>query len=213
MHVRPTKHRRVLVAGLLVAAGVTGGAALAIGSDHQDTPDVELNPKMDMTDLYVFPSPTPGRVVLVMNSRAFLTPAQAADPVEGSFDPDLLYQFKIDNNGDFTEDRVIQVSFTGEGVGPAGPAPRPDGAARPRRDDERGRRRHTGRFGWAEHRPRLFGGHSALRRPPGRSVLHRPRGGLLHPARPEAGDRRALRALRPLRHSRRSVPPARRSTT
>ena len=24
-------------------------------SDHQDTPDVELNPKMDMTDVYVFP--------------------------------------------------------------------------------------------------------------------------------------------------------------
>ena len=115
MSARPTRHRRVLAAGLLVAAGVAGATALAIGSDHQDTPDVELNPKMDMTDLYVFPSPTPGRVVLVMNTRAFLTPAQAADPIQGSFDPDLLYQFKIDNNGDFTEDRVIQVSFTGEG--------------------------------------------------------------------------------------------------
>ena len=143
MSARPTRHRRVLAAGLLVAAGVAGATALAIGSDHQDTPDVELNPKMDMTDLYVFPSPTPGRVVLVMNTRAFLTPAQAADPIQGSFDPDLLYQFKIDNNGDFTEDRVIQVSFTGEGVGAAGRAPGPDGPARRRGDDERGRRRHA----------------------------------------------------------------------
>ena len=115
MSARLTKHRRVLAAGLLVAAGVVGATALGIGSDHQDTPDVELNPKMDMTDIYVFPSPTPGRIVLVMDTRAFLTPAQAADPIQGSFDPDLLYQFKIDNNGDFTEDRVIQVSFNGEG--------------------------------------------------------------------------------------------------
>jgi uncharacterized protein DUF4331 len=88
---------------------------LATGSDHQDTPDVELNPKMDMTDIYAFPSPTPGRIVLVMDTRAFLTPAQVADPVQGSFDPNLLYQFKIDNNGDYTEDRVIQVTFSGEG--------------------------------------------------------------------------------------------------
>jgi hypothetical protein len=128
MDARPTTHRRALVAGLLVAAGAAGATALAIGSDHQDTPDVELNPKMDMTDVYVFPSPTPGRIVLVMNSRAFLTPAQADDPIQGSFDPDLLYQFKIDNTDDRIEDRVIQVTFTGEGTdqqvelrGPAAP--------------------------------------------------------------------------------------------
>jgi hypothetical protein len=128
MDARPTTHRRALVAGLLVAAGAAGATALAIGSDHQDTPDVELNPKMDMTDVYVFPSPTPGRIVLVMNSRAFLTPAQAGDPIQGSFDPDLLYQFKIDNTDDRIEDRVIQVTFTGEGTdqqvevrGPAAP--------------------------------------------------------------------------------------------
>ena len=117
MHPRFTTHRRALVAGLLVAAGAAGTTVLATGSDHQDTPDVELNPKMDMTDVYVFPGSAPGRIVLVMNSRAFLTPAQAADPVQGSFDPDLLYQFKIDNNNDRVEDRVIQVTFTGEGTG------------------------------------------------------------------------------------------------
>jgi hypothetical protein len=116
MHARPSSHRRALLGGLLVAAGAAGAAGLATGSDHQDTPDVELNPKMDMTDVYVFPSPTPGRIVLVMNSRAFLTPAQAADPVQGSFDPDLLYQFKVDNDNDYVEDRVIQVTFSGTGA-------------------------------------------------------------------------------------------------
>lgn len=128
MDATPSFRRRSLVLGLLVAAGAAGAAGLAVGSDHQDTPDVELNPKMDMTDVYVFPAPTPGRIVLVMNSRAFLTPAQAADPVQGSFDPDLLYQFKIDNDNDYVEDQVVQVTFSGTGAdqqvelrGPVGP--------------------------------------------------------------------------------------------
>ena len=116
MHARPTSHRRRLAAGLVVLAGAVGAVGLAIGSDHQDTPFVELNPKTDMTDVYAFPGASPGRIVLVMNTRAFLTPAQAQDPAQASFDDDLLYQFKIDNTGDAREDRVIQVSFTGEGA-------------------------------------------------------------------------------------------------
>jgi Domain of unknown function (DUF4331) len=126
MHQTPTLRRRTLAAGLVVLAGAAGAAGLALGSDHQDTPEVELNPKMDMTDVYVFPSPTPGRIVLVMDSRAFLTPGATA--ADASFDPDLLYQFKIDNNGDAREDRVIQVTFSGEGadqqvsvIGPTAP--------------------------------------------------------------------------------------------
>jgi Domain of unknown function (DUF4331) len=51
-----------------------------------------------------------------MDTRAFLTPAQATDPAQASFDTDLLYQFKIDDNGDAKEDKVIQVTFSGEGA-------------------------------------------------------------------------------------------------
>jgi hypothetical protein len=104
----------MLAAGALVLAGAAGATGLAIGSDHQDTPEVELNPKMDMTDVYAFPGASAGRIVLVMNSRAFLTPGATA--ADASFDPDLLYQFKIDNDGDAREDRVVQVSFTGTGT-------------------------------------------------------------------------------------------------
>ena len=114
MHATPTTRRRALAAGLLVIAGVGGAAGLAIGSDHQDTPEVELNPRQDMTDVYAFPGSAPGRIVLVMNSRAFLTPGATA--ADASFDPDLLYQFKVDNDGDAREDRVIQVTFTGSGA-------------------------------------------------------------------------------------------------
>ncbi len=105
-------HRRLVIAAI-VAACATGGVGLALASDHQDTPDVELNPSMDMTDLYVFPSPVPGRVVLVMNSWGVLTPAETPTTY---FDPNILYQFKIDNNHDGIEDKVIQVSFKGAGA-------------------------------------------------------------------------------------------------
>ena len=64
-----------------------------------------------------------------MDTRAFLTPAQAADPAQASFDHDLLYQFKIDTDGDALEDKVIQVSFTGEGADQQVGGPRADGSA------------------------------------------------------------------------------------
>ncbi len=100
---------------LIAAVGVIGvtGVRAAIASDHQDNPLVELNPSYDMTDVYAFPGSTPDRIALVLNSRAFLTPAQSPT---ASFDPNLLYQFKIDNTGDAKEDRVIQVTFTGSGA-------------------------------------------------------------------------------------------------
>jgi hypothetical protein len=111
----PSSRSRVLTfAALALALSLgTGLAGLARASDHQDTPEVELNPQSDMTDVYAFPSPTAGRMVLVMNSRAFLTPAQTSG---AGFDRNLLYQFKIDNTGDAVEDRVIQVTFRGTGA-------------------------------------------------------------------------------------------------
>jgi hypothetical protein len=106
--------RKRLAAGLAVAAvAALGSLGVAIASDHQDSPNVELNPLQDLTDVYAFPSPTAGRIVLVMNTRAFLTPAASA---AASFDRNQLYQFKIDNNGDAREDKVIQVTFDGTGT-------------------------------------------------------------------------------------------------
>ena len=113
MHWTTLSRARRLMALAVVAALAAGSTTLAIGSDHQDTPEVELNPKMDMTDVYAFPGTGADRIALVMNSRAFLTPAQSAG---ASFDQDLLYQFKIDNDGDAIEDKVIQVVFSGTGA-------------------------------------------------------------------------------------------------
>ncbi|MEP6494094.1 MAG: DUF4331 family protein [bacterium] len=110
----PLRRGRRSLAVAAAAVLVTGaGIGVARASDHQDNPLVELNPAMDMTDVYAFPGSSPDRIALVLNSWAFITPAQAATT---SFDPNLLYQFKIDNTGDAKEDRVIQVSFSGTGA-------------------------------------------------------------------------------------------------
>lgn len=100
---------------------------LARGSDHADTPQIASLPGTDITDVYVFPSPENGNnVVLVMNVNPLITPAGAAS---ASFDPNVLYQFKIDLDGDNVEDRVIQATFEGTGAaqtvhiaGPMAPA-------------------------------------------------------------------------------------------
>src|SRR4029077_8109005 len=106
--------QRYAFLAVAVALAVAGMIRLARGSDHQDTPEVELNPASDMTDVYVFPGASPDRTVLVLNSWAFITPAQTTNTY---FDPNLLYQFKIDTNADGVEDRVIQVTFDGTGSG------------------------------------------------------------------------------------------------
>ena len=92
----------VLAAG--IAASVAGIGAL-LASDHQDTPEVELNQTMDINDVYAFPGSTADRVALIMTT---------ASPIPGatlSFDPNLLYQLKIDNTGDAVEDLVLQITF------------------------------------------------------------------------------------------------------
>ena len=73
-----TLSRRGMLGGALAVVAIAAVGALArraLASDHQDSPEVELNPAQDMTDFYAFPSATTGNIVLVLNSWAFLTPA------------------------------------------------------------------------------------------------------------------------------------------
>jgi hypothetical protein len=98
---------------IAVFAGIAGIGALTLasrlrGSDHQDTPDVELSSALDINDVYVFPGSTDDRVVFMVTTHSPLTPAQTA---AARFDPNALYQIKIDNTGDAVEDLVIQLQF------------------------------------------------------------------------------------------------------
>lgn len=115
------------------ALALTLGTVFALGtatviraSDHQDTPEVELAQKPDINDVYAFPGANTGRIVLAVTTASPITPAQS--PTIG-FDPNLLYQIKIDNNGDTVEDLVMQLKFLGTGrnqtvqlFGPVAPA-------------------------------------------------------------------------------------------
>jgi hypothetical protein len=85
----------------------------ARGSDHADTPAIAARPGADLTDVFMFPSPTnTNNVVLVMCVHPLIPSGQGPSVV---FDPNVLYQFKIDNTGDFVEDYVIQATFVGTG--------------------------------------------------------------------------------------------------
>ena len=122
----PQSARR-LRAYALVAAGViaaTVGVGRLVASDHQDTPEVELNPRMDINDVYAFPGTggtSTDRVTLVMT-----TSSPIPSGTNAQFDPNLLYQLKIDNTGDGREDLVIQARFDGNGgytiTGPVAPS-------------------------------------------------------------------------------------------
>src|SRR3954447_2343882 len=100
---------------LLVGAGSLGVALRSsIASDHQDTPEVELHPRLDINDVYAFPGSNANRIALVLTTSSPLTPAAS---VGATFDPDILYQIKVDNTGDGVEGLVPQFKFEGEGPG------------------------------------------------------------------------------------------------
>ena len=106
----PRFPRARLAVPLLAALGVGGALATraAIGSDHQDTPEVELSPRLDINDVYAFPGSDEGRIVLVVTTQSPITPAGTA---AARFDANALYQIKIDNTGDAVEDLVLQFQF------------------------------------------------------------------------------------------------------
>jgi hypothetical protein len=96
-----------LAVALVATAGVLG-LRQATGSDHQDTPEVELSPRLDINDVYAFPGSSEDRIAIVVTTQSPITPAGAA---AARFDPNALYQVKIDNTGDAVEDLVLQFQF------------------------------------------------------------------------------------------------------
>jgi hypothetical protein len=113
---RSRTRRAAITVGALLLVG-TGSLVVAlrssIASDHQDTPEVELHPRLDINDVYAFPGSNANRIALVLTTSSPLTPAASVGAV---FDPDILYQIKVDNTGDGVEDLVFQFTFDGDGA-------------------------------------------------------------------------------------------------
>jgi hypothetical protein len=84
-------------------------------SSHREAPITAFDHKADITDIYAFRSYAPGstnKVTLIMCVDPLLDPANG--PNWFPFDPDILYEIKVDNNNDAVEDIVFQFRFQTE---------------------------------------------------------------------------------------------------
>jgi hypothetical protein len=79
-------------------------------SSHREAPITALDRSADVTDWYAFVSyDHPDRVTMILNVDPLLEPANG--PNYFPFDPNVLYEMKIDNNHDGIPDVIFQFRF------------------------------------------------------------------------------------------------------
>ena len=80
-------------------------------SSHREAPEISQDPVADNTDVYAFRSPdNPSTVTIVANYLPGQAPAGGPNFYE--FGDDVLYEIKIDNDGDGEEDIVYSFEFS-----------------------------------------------------------------------------------------------------
>jgi hypothetical protein len=95
-----------LALSLLFPAGL-------LASSHREAPITALDRTADVTDWYAFVSyDHPDRVTMILNVDPFLEPSNG--PNYFPFDPNVLYEMKVDNNRDGVEDITFQFRFKTE---------------------------------------------------------------------------------------------------
>jgi len=107
--------RRALLAvtALALVTAIGTRAYRAAASDHRDSALLTANPAEDIADVYSFLNPSnPDRVVLAMTVSGFIPPSENTTTF---FDPQVLYEIKLDTNADAVEDQVIQAFVVGSG--------------------------------------------------------------------------------------------------
>lgn len=105
-------------------AGVMVGRSLLTGADHTDGPLATGDQAADIADLYSFQS---GDALVLAMTISNVQPAPQIQLGQSILDPEVLYQFKIDDDGDAVEDLVVQAIVTGppndQTLHVVGPAP------------------------------------------------------------------------------------------
>src|SRR5258708_12684381 len=87
--------------------------ASMFASSHREAPISALDHSADVTDWYAFVSyDHPDRVTMILNVDGLLEPANG--PNYFPFDPNVRYEFKVDNNFDGEEDVTFQFRFNTE---------------------------------------------------------------------------------------------------
>ena len=101
----------------LFAIAISSLAPSTFASSHAEAPLISLDRFADNTDTYAFRSVEPGRegfVTLIANYIPLQEPS--AGPQWFRFDDTALYEIKIDNDGNGTEDIIYQFQFTTQTV-------------------------------------------------------------------------------------------------
>src|SRR5579871_6956737 len=102
---KPFKSRVFLALAVLTLVSTN-----VFASSHREAPITALDRSADITDWYAFVSyDHPDRVTMILNVDPFLEPANG--PNYFPFDPNVLYEMKIDNNHDGVADVVFQFRF------------------------------------------------------------------------------------------------------
>lgn len=96
------------VFGAVGLAGLLGGMALVAdpssAADHLEAPLVQLDGRTDINDVYTFARGDNTVLIMTVNPAAgILSPT--------TFDPGGVYDFQIDNDGDYKKDHTIRVKF------------------------------------------------------------------------------------------------------
>ena len=87
------------------------GTPVSYGANHREAPLTALDHKADITDWFAFVSYDDAtKVTLIVNVDPLLEPSNG--PNYFPFDPEILYEMKIDNNFDGVEDVVLQFRFS-----------------------------------------------------------------------------------------------------
>jgi hypothetical protein len=80
-------------------------------ANHREAPLTAIDTKADITDWFAFASyDNPAKVTMIVNVDPFLAPSNG--PNYFPFDPDILYEMKVDNTFDADEDVKIQFRFS-----------------------------------------------------------------------------------------------------
>lgn len=85
----------------------------AQGANHREAPITALDTKADITDWFAFVSyDDPTKVTMLLNVDPLLEPSNG--PNYFPFDPEIVYEMKVDNNFDAEEDLTFQFRFRTE---------------------------------------------------------------------------------------------------
>ncbi|MBB5060025.1 hypothetical protein HDF16_004761 [Granulicella aggregans] len=94
--------------GIVIAMPQSG-----VASSHREAPITALDHTADITDFYAFVSyDHPDRVTFILNVDPFLQPSNG--PNYFPFDPNVLYEIKLDNNQSAKAEVKVQFRFTTE---------------------------------------------------------------------------------------------------